>query len=1095
MLTNIFFSIIETSLVVSVIAVLLFILKPIISKKFVVKWYYWAYLILFVRLLLPLSITLPQTSFNIKLPEKIILLEPLDSPVIESEIKKPKQNMTSYINPIINSTTNTSVENVDVVSPVITDKQISIYDIIAVIYGCGILIFLIYQLVCYIYLMRNLKHNSVLCEANDLSEKLQVIKKDMGIKRNISVYICSTAPSPMIAGFFKTVLLLPTKQYDEETFSFIFRHELIHYKRGDLWYKLLMLVANSLHWCNPIIYLLRAQSTKILELTCDNDVVTGKDIIYRKKYCDAIVDSINTVKIKEHEIYLSTSFNDNKKTLKQRFTSVFDITKRRKGIALIIILLILSLCLGLFFACGIDDAKVKNTIKPDEFDNADGVPRVNNENVLIDSNVEKDIETLLNNYFQYEADVRTKGVKLSDADFIELNAQMFLHCMAVEYSANPIIWGVPITCSYEYKINDIQENNDIFTVITDAHINPVNSSGVLYDDYANDTFTFIIKYIENELKIINIINHENSYQTWKTSFIRNVAFEDLTLEMLENGNFSKDYTRSYPKLELSIIEKETEYRTAIVNWDEFKEYIKLCVPSFVNYYKEPYAMFKDGNNVYLLARVSSPPIIYDYQLYLFKFYIINNFVSGELIGRIGSYGGFVAEHPEDPTIYDLSPQITHDNGKSIIFGRQPWKTIGYSGGTFVLSYSNDEEEQFEIQDGAGFIHLYDSSVKLDKLNFISRDSSIYEINFTNGDGSIYEYYVEKDENPEIINPKNLEKDIDTLLNKYFQYEADVRTKDLKLYDADFIEKNAQMYLHCYVVDEYVKAMEGRSGEISECSYKFTVKEIQQDNDYYIVKTDARILPVDLKGFHYSDLSEDTFIFIIKYINNELIIIDIQNYYNGYQIYKIKRSKSVAFKDLTLDMFKTDIISIDYSHSYPKTKLTYIEKETEYQTALSNWDEYKEYIKLCKPEFVNYYKEPLAMINNGDNIYLLAKVNLAPIMYGNDLYLFKFYIKDGYLVGETLAVLYGDNMPPTIPGIVSDNKTAIIFGRQPWDLAFIDSGTYLLNYKNNASETFEIEAQAGFIHFYNPEWQLEKIKFISPKKYIEYIVENEKITER
>lgn len=54
---------------------------------------------------------------------------------------------------------------------------------------------------------------------------------------------------------------------------------MIHLKRNDLWIKALVLVANALHWFNPLVYVLRKDIHMWSELSCDEEVV--KDTVRR----------------------------------------------------------------------------------------------------------------------------------------------------------------------------------------------------------------------------------------------------------------------------------------------------------------------------------------------------------------------------------------------------------------------------------------------------------------------------------------------------------------------------------------------------------------------------------------------------------------------------------------------------------------------------------------------------------------------------------------------------------------------------------------------------------------------------------------------
>jgi hypothetical protein len=144
----------------------------------------------------------------------------------------------------------------------------------------------------------------------------------------------------LITGFIKPILLIPSTDISDEDLKIIFTHELIHYKRKDIWYKLLLVFANAFHWFNPIIYKMSVESNKDIEMVCDTEVITNGDIEFRKHYSETILSMIH----KEHIRYtsFSTYFYGGLKTMKQRIFNIFDMTKKRSGIITLCIILLLA---------------------------------------------------------------------------------------------------------------------------------------------------------------------------------------------------------------------------------------------------------------------------------------------------------------------------------------------------------------------------------------------------------------------------------------------------------------------------------------------------------------------------------------------------------------------------------------------------------------------------------------------------------------------------------------------------------------------------------------------------------------------------------
>ena len=66
----------------------------------------------------------------------------------------------------------------------------------------------------------------------------------------------------MMTGFVKPRILLPDADFTTDELRLILKHELVHYKRRDLWYKGLVLAANAIHWFNPAVYNEQAHALK-----------------------------------------------------------------------------------------------------------------------------------------------------------------------------------------------------------------------------------------------------------------------------------------------------------------------------------------------------------------------------------------------------------------------------------------------------------------------------------------------------------------------------------------------------------------------------------------------------------------------------------------------------------------------------------------------------------------------------------------------------------------------------------------------------------------------------------------------------------------
>ena len=176
---------------------------------------------------------------------------------------------------------------------------------------------------------------------------------DLVIDREIPLRVSAAADCPMLAGFIHPTLYLPDERISRTDAVFIFRHELTHYKHGDLWLKLLLLAARCLHWFNPLVHLIARFAQEDIEAACDDAVVRGHDGAYRRAYGETILRS--AIAQSQKRKALVSCFGDDKKTLMRRFEGLFDKSVKKRGVALVVMIVLLVGSLSCTIAVGDND--------------------------------------------------------------------------------------------------------------------------------------------------------------------------------------------------------------------------------------------------------------------------------------------------------------------------------------------------------------------------------------------------------------------------------------------------------------------------------------------------------------------------------------------------------------------------------------------------------------------------------------------------------------------------------------------------------------------------------------------------------------------
>lgn len=333
----------QIGLTVSLAALVPLILRRLMKKRYPARMVCVVWAILALRLLIPVQLTLPQAPVQVM---------PRTSYVVQSDQTAFRQAGLPVTQTPARWVTGTQAQTLSAADTG-TVKTVDITDILLTLWLAGVISCILWQGIGYYRLIRSLKGTSQPVERADLHTILQEQCADLVIDREIPLRVSSAADCPMLAGFIHPTLYLPDERISRTDAAFIFRHELTHYKHGDLWLKLLLLAARCLHWFNPLVHLIARFAQEDIEAACDDAVVRGHDGAYRRAYGETILRS--AIAQAQKRKALVSCFGDDKKTLMRRFEGLFDKSVKKRGVALVVMIALLVGSLGCTIAVGDND--------------------------------------------------------------------------------------------------------------------------------------------------------------------------------------------------------------------------------------------------------------------------------------------------------------------------------------------------------------------------------------------------------------------------------------------------------------------------------------------------------------------------------------------------------------------------------------------------------------------------------------------------------------------------------------------------------------------------------------------------------------------
>lgn len=356
-MTNLFLSILGISLSVSLLVVLLLLLTPLLNRRYAVKWKYWIWICLALRLVIPLNGADIRSMVD-KLPwtapreEASIVQGDANLPI---QAAVPSGRVIVEIPPQMTAPVNMSSEG--------SGLAFTPLDIAALLWFLGFAVFLSVHLTSYLrYKSQMMKKGTILTDVDVLCQ-IDALKRELHIRSAVYAMWYPEAGSPMMMGFFEPILVLPRERYSKEELFFILKHEMVHLKRRDICVKLLLVAANAVHWFNPLIWAMRREAGVDMELACDEEVTRGTDYVLRKAYTETLLSTLHRQCTRG--MALSTQFYGGKQVMKKRFINILLRTGKKNGIAVLLCAVILIASLGTLVGCSAAKAKAEGAGQPE----------------------------------------------------------------------------------------------------------------------------------------------------------------------------------------------------------------------------------------------------------------------------------------------------------------------------------------------------------------------------------------------------------------------------------------------------------------------------------------------------------------------------------------------------------------------------------------------------------------------------------------------------------------------------------------------------------------------------------------------------------
>lgn len=255
----------------ALVGLALLLLKKLLRGHLSPTWQYALWLILLVKLVLPMGPASPYSAYN-ALPAGFQQTAP--------SVAEPTQMGVWTVISAIGPSTSGNI------------APFSWHRLAAVVWLAGALLVLLFWAVQYIKMQRILRRQGR--PAPDAWQTLLArCQAEAGVKQTVSVIVQPLFASPALSGLVRKRLLLPAnaQTLSENELRYVFLHELYHLRHGDLWVNALLLLLQAMHWFDPVLWICFAQVRRDMELACDAAVIRHLSEAERLAYGRALLDA------------------------------------------------------------------------------------------------------------------------------------------------------------------------------------------------------------------------------------------------------------------------------------------------------------------------------------------------------------------------------------------------------------------------------------------------------------------------------------------------------------------------------------------------------------------------------------------------------------------------------------------------------------------------------------------------------------------------------------------------------------------------------------------------------------------------------------
>src|SRR5450759_4283139 len=340
-------TLISMSLSGAIVTVVLLVMKPLTRKHLSQRWQYYVWLLVVLRLLLPLAPTVAVPSGALP----AILTRSTSSaatpvPTTTSPVGTTPGTLLPTGEPA--TSTETSPQTLPAATGVGTTWPAS--TLLLLIWAIGALAVMIWNIAGYTRFKRTIQRTMVRVTDAHFLAILEDCRQEVHVRATPRLYTSASVASPILLGILHPAIVLPDRQLTDNDLRYALLHELTHAQRQDGLLKWVAAIAVSIHWFNPLAYVMQYELNHSCELSCDETVTRQFSTDDRRGYGSMLLAVASMTGAPSPAMF--SAMVEDKRNLKERLGVIMSSKKQTKRTTVVSVMSIaLIAAIGILAGC------------------------------------------------------------------------------------------------------------------------------------------------------------------------------------------------------------------------------------------------------------------------------------------------------------------------------------------------------------------------------------------------------------------------------------------------------------------------------------------------------------------------------------------------------------------------------------------------------------------------------------------------------------------------------------------------------------------------------------------------------------------------